>query len=471
MAQMSKLLRRLQAVEAGGNIKVVVGLKRAPDRSIARVPRSGRGRDLAVRTLASAGIGGASNVPTIYRPESIRAEEKAATLEIDVRDLSMLADDAGIEFVRPMRIHRPHLDVSVPLLGVRQSGHAELDGTGVRVAVIDSGIDASHPDLAGRVDLRNSRNFTDEGTARDVTDGNGHGTHVAAIIGGAGRQYRGVAPGVEFISCKVFDSSGSASSESAIIDAVNWAVEKHVDVINYSGGFAPVFNGQAIIDPPWVWPLDLLEEEMAFRDATEAGVVCVVSAGNEGDYGRRGTISMPATCPDVVSVGAVGKNLILSGFSSVGPVYRSPRVNPWEMVDTLSRPAPAGTRVVSKVDLVAPGGEVDRTTALLGSCFYEPGIVSAKSTSQTATTVCDVRPHYKKRSGTSQAAPHIAGLAALVVQAVKSRGLTFREGRAKGIKTVLARAAARLPRYHRREQGAGLPHWARIEAAIAKRRR
>lgn len=114
-----------------------------------------------------------------------------------------------------------------------------------------------------------------------------------------------------------------------MLAAVRWAVERGADVINYSGGFAPLDElSRPIIRPPWVWPEELIEEEVEFQRAMESAVVSVVSAGNEGEIGRRGTLSMPATCPAVISVGAVDKRNVLARFSSVGPALRSASSRP-----------------------------------------------------------------------------------------------------------------------------------------------
>ena len=213
-----------------------------------------------------------------------------------------------MEYVRPVRMHRMHLDVCVRLFGVDARVSSNYTGTGVRVAVIDSGIDYNHPDLRGRVNLDLSRNFTNAGSSTNVMDGHGHGTHIGGIIGGAGSAYRGVAQGVEFLACKVFDSSGK-TAEGVVLTAVRWAIERGAHVINYSGGYAPIiyhpFLGQIVqVAPAWVWPAELLSEEDEFKRAMDNGIVAVVSAGNEGGIGEEGTLSMPATCLAVISVGS-----------------------------------------------------------------------------------------------------------------------------------------------------------------------
>lgn len=466
MAYVSKLLRAFQPDVEDQKLKVVVGLSGRLDDSIRHVARRGETRRRALTALHAAGMrGGALDSPG-FRPASLIAGQRVVSAEMDVRELDRLAATEGVAFIRPQRIHRAHLDESRLMVGGDAAERSGFDGSGVRVAVVDSGIDHTHPDLAGRVNLARSRNFTDEGTASDVTDGNGHGTHVAAIIGGSGRQYRGVAPAVEFIACKVFDASGRSSSEAAVSEAVRWAVEHGADVINYSGGFAPLFNGVPIVEPPWVWPLELVEEEEEFRKAMEAGVVCVVSAGNEGEHGDRGTLSMPATCRDVISVGAIDKGSAVSGFSSRGPAYRSSDVHPADFVESLRDVDSANVRRDRKVDVIAPGGEVSRLAGMAGGCFYKPGIISAKASALHGPTPCDVDNNHRKSSGTSQAAPHVAGLAALIVAASRDRNVALGPRPAYGVKRVIARAASRLANYPRRTQGDGLPSWPDVAAVL-----
>jgi subtilisin family serine protease len=362
----SSLIRYREAVATSGSdpLRVVVALRQAPEADVVDLSIIPRRQSEAMELLRSTGIGGDVLTATGIRPRRILAGLKTVTADIPAGQLESLASSPSVEYVRPVRWHRMHLDASAPLLGVDASVRSRFTGRGVRVAVIDSGIDASHPDLTGRVDLARSRNFTSEGDPDDVTDHHGHGTHVAGIIGGAGNQFRGVAPEVEFIVCKVFDGTGQATEEGAVIEAVRWAVSQGADIINYSGGFAPVYQGVPLIAPPWVWPDELLEEEQEFQRAVEAGVVAVVSAGNEGALGHSGTLSLPATCSAVISVGAISKLRQRSSFSSAGPSLRSPAVPPFEMVASLS-PVLEPVQQIPKVDLVAPGGEVEPTAVTM----------------------------------------------------------------------------------------------------------
>ena len=452
-------------------VKVVVCVSQSPTVTVSRVPTTAKARIVALEALRATGLRGDILRSATLQPRRIVEGVNTVTLQVRAGELEKLAGSPGVEYVRSVRMHRMHLNVSVGLLGVDTGVRSRYDGTGVRVAVIDSGIDHNHPDLCGCVNLNLSRNFTDEGSATDVTGGNGHGTHVAGIIGGAGSTYRGVAPGVEFIACKVFDSSGRATEEGAVIAAIRWAIEKGAHIINYSGGYAPVLNHPTLglivlVTPPWVWPRDLLEEESEFKRAMDNGIVAVVSAGNEGNIGRRGTLSMPATSPAIISVGSVDKQRRLSGFSSVGPAYRSERVLPADAPQTLTTDLRPYTRAYPEVDLIAPGGEVDPAAARSGGCYYLPGIISPLSHNADEELACIVDSRYVRGSGTSQAAPHISGLAALLFQAARGMSIDLGPRRAYIVKGILRAAAQRLGGYKPAEQGRGLPMWVNVERIL-----
>ncbi|MGW6461464.1 S8 family peptidase, partial [Streptomyces sp. NPDC055078] len=124
------------------------------------------------------------------------------------------------------------LERSVPQIGAPRAWASGHDGRGVKIAVLDTGVDSTHPDLKDQVVA--SRNFTSDPDAEDTL---GHGTHVASTAAGTGARsggrFKGVAPGAKILNGKVFDSSG-ASEESAIIAAMEWAAEQGAGVVNLS---------------------------------------------------------------------------------------------------------------------------------------------------------------------------------------------------------------------------------------------
>ena len=170
-------------------------------------------------------------------------------------------------------------------------------GQGVVVAVIDTGIDASHPDLAGVV--VGGTDLSGLGTPRG-TSGVGpsafHGTMVASLIAGQGSEASGVlgaAPGVELLSVSIGLGVPGADTDDQIAKGIIWAVDNGADIINLS-----------LTRNSPVWPRSWDE---AFSYAFENGVVVVAAAGNRAD--GSGRPSAPATIPGVVSVGGVNRNL------------------------------------------------------------------------------------------------------------------------------------------------------------------
>nr|WP_185845855.1 S8 family peptidase [Kibdelosporangium aridum] len=265
----------------------------------------------------------------------------------------------GVTKLRLDRKVKASLDKSVPQIGAPEAWKAGLDGQGVTVAVLDTGIDAQHPDLAGRI--ADSRNFTADPDARD---GFGHGTHVASIIAGSGAasggKYRGVAPGVRLLNGKVLDSSGSGEL-SELMAGMEWAVRAGARVINMSLGGGPSAG-------------DDMVSELADKLTAETGALFVAAAGNSGGIAA---VETPAAASSALAVGAVDKSDRLAAFSARGP----------RLGDAMVKP-----------EIVAPG--VD--------------IVAARAAGTNLGPV--VGEKYTQASGTSMATPHVAGAAALLAQ-------------------------------------------------------
>ncbi|GAB3935105.1 S8 family serine peptidase [Kribbella albertanoniae] len=267
---------------------------------------------------------------------------------------------AGVEKVWLDGKRKPSLDVSVPRIGAPAAWQAGYTGQGTKVAVLDTGIDASHPDLATQV--AGAKNFTAE-AAGDVV---GHGTHVASTIAGTGAassgKYKGVAPDAQLYDGKVCEKTGCP--DSAILAGMEWAAtEVKAQVVNVSLGGA---------DTPGLDPL----EAAVNRLTAETGTLFVIAAGNSGPTDR--TVQSPGSADAALTVGAVDKwNDWLSEFSSRGPRVGDGAVKP---------------------DLMAPGED----------------IVAAKA--KDAIIGVPVGDRYLALSGTSMATPHAAGAAALLVQ-------------------------------------------------------
>lgn len=254
------------------------------------------------------------------------------------------------------------LDVSVPQIGVPEVWAQGLDGTGVTVAVLDTGIDASHPDLAGKVVA--TANFSEEASA---VDGHGHGTHVASIVAGTGAasggRYTGVAPKASLMVGKVLNNDGRGSLSWAI-DGMEWAAHAGAGVVNLSLGSDPTDGTD-----PASQAIDALSEE--------TGTLFVVAAGN--DF-TDAAIGAPAAATAALTVGAVDDDDLLADFSSRGPRRGDAAVKP---------------------NITAPG----------------VNIVAARAAGTTMPGSTPVDDRYTSASGTSMATPHVAGVAALLAQA------------------------------------------------------
>lgn len=175
----------------------------------------------------------------------------------------------------------------------------------VPVAILDTGIDGTHPEFTGRITLCHSE-ITNSSTCQDQ---NGHGTHVAGIVGATGinTNAKGVAPGVQYYIDQVLDSTGSGSF-SGIISGIDWAVANHAKVISMSFGSIPLATTEPNCDSQFTSLAD------AINNAVNAGVTVVAAAGNSGDQG----VGAPGCMSNVIAVGAVDNNDTIASWSSTG---------------------------------------------------------------------------------------------------------------------------------------------------------
>lgn len=173
----------------------------------------------------------------------------------------------------------------------------ETRGAGVTVAVLDTGIDETHPDLADAID--EARDFT---RARSgASDRVGHGTHVAGTIGARQNELGvvGVAPECRLLVAKVLGDDGSGSAAS-VVAGIDWACEQAADVLSLSLGS----------------PEPSREIQAAIERAAAAGKIVLCAAGNEG---RENAVNYPARWPETIAIGAVDRHGRLAPFSSRGP--------------------------------------------------------------------------------------------------------------------------------------------------------
>ncbi|MBI3913452.1 MAG: S8 family peptidase [Chloroflexi bacterium] len=250
------------------------------------------------------------------------------------------------------------LDESVPLIGAPEIYNAGFTGDGVRVGIADTGIDVNHPDFSERIAAL--RDFTGEGDA----DLNGHGTHVAGIVGSSGAasigQYHGVAPDCLLVIAKVLRGDGSGST-SDVIAALEYLVQQQVRVVNLSLGGSRNCDGTDALS-------------VACDATVERGIVVCVAVGNAGP--GAGTLGSPACAKKVIAVGATDRQDQVASFSSRGPTVDG-RVKP---------------------DLCFPGVNI-RSTRAAGTNLGAP-----------------VDSFYTALSGTSMATPHATGACALLIQ-------------------------------------------------------
>ncbi|MFJ6984728.1 MULTISPECIES: S8 family serine peptidase [unclassified Streptomyces] len=254
------------------------------------------------------------------------------------------------------------LDRSTAQIGTPAVWEKGYRGEGVKVAVLDTGVDQGHPDLAGRV--AEAKDFSGSSGTGDAF---GHGTHVASIVGGSGAasdgRRKGVAPRADLLVGKVLGDDGYGS-ESQVIAGMEWAAARGAKVINMSLGSDQPTDGTD--------PMSLALNELSAR----TGTLFVVAAGNSGEAGPR-TVGSPGAADAALTVGAVDRDDRLASFSSRGPRFGDGAVKP---------------------DVTAPG----------------VGIVAARAAGTSMGDVVDE--HYVAASGTSMATPHVAGAAALIAQ-------------------------------------------------------
>lgn len=223
-------------------------------------------------------------------------------------------------------------------------------GKGVVIAILDTGIDTTHPDLKDRI--IDGRNFTNEGCDDDITDRNGHGTHVAGTIAGTqdGQGVVGVAPEADLLICKVLNKHGSGGYRG-ITQAIKWATKwrgpkgEKVRIINMSLG----------------GPIPDEKQYQAILDACSEGILTVVASGNEGDSDENSMeFGYPSCYGECITVSACDQEKKLAPFSNNH----------------------------KQVDVIASGVDVLST--------YPVG-------------------QYAVLSGTSMSTPHVAGALALII--------------------------------------------------------
>ena len=234
-------------------------------------------------------------------------------------------------------------------------------GAGVRVAVLDTGLDLTHPDFVGRTIT--SKSFVPE---EDVQDGNGHGTHCIGTACGSLTSHLpryGVAYAADIFAGKVLSDEGNGS-DGGILAGINWAIANGCQIISLSLG-APVQQGQTY---------SKVYEQVSKRSMNRGSLI-IAAAGNDSwrQFGVIQAVSHPANCPSIMAVAALNDQLAIAPFSNGGLNARG-----------------------GQIDIAAPGVDIY-------SAWPMPT-------------------GYNTISGTSMATPHVAGIAALFAEATAARG-------------------------------------------------
>jgi len=296
------------------------------------------------------------------------------SVKVTKAGLDNLANNSNVKWIDLEESLSPVLSESVPLINATQVWAKDYTGKGQTVCVIDTGVNASHPDLQGKIIGEKCYCRNPEGAnqhccpgglneSNDAEDYNGHGTHVTGIIVSQDATYRGVAPNASVVMVKVCNSSINNSCDNDdILLGINWCKD-HKTMYNISVISISISDGGVYAPGNCyrIWA------DSAITNAVSTGIFVDVASGNEGSTTG---IGYPSCSPNAVSVGASTKNDGMAYF----------------------------TNRASNLDLLAPGLGIWSLrwngNGNLGDCVEVDDIM-----------MC---------SGTSQAAPHVAGVVALL---------------------------------------------------------
>jgi serine protease AprX len=419
------------------SIGVLLAAFVAPAAASGQAPDSKLDRELRVRALAprghsrvivrlTPGVSGDALIRGLHGTAGRRLASVGGQVA-DVPDsaLDALARLPGVSGVSLDRRVRGTLERTGATIGASFVQHIlGLDGTGVGIAVVDSGVTSWHDDLGSS---RVARFVDFVGFQSAAYDDYGHGTHVAGILAGSGYdsggRRRGIAPGATLLVEKVLDGSGQGYI-SNVIAAIDYAIANkdtlNLRIINLSvaAGVYESYNTD---------PLTL-----AAKRAVEAGLVVVSAAGNLGraanGHEQYGGVGAPGNAPWVITVGASSHN---------GTADRSD-----DTVAAFSSRGPSAIDFQAKPDLVAPGVGIE-SLAEAGSTLYNTKpLMRLRGTVQTASEP------YLSLSGTSMASPVVSGTIALMLQA--NAALTPNQ-----VKAILQFTAENRDQYTELAQGAG----------------
>lgn len=266
------------------------------------------------------------------------------------------------------------LDLSVPAIHGDVSRQLLGDGTGVIVGVVDSGVDDTHPALAGTDSTGLPRlvaeaNFVGTEPGNTGDDVHGHGTWVASVIGSADPTYRGMAPDARFVNSRVLSSSNGFPNDVQVRNGLGFAIDNGADVVNLSlNYFATFSSGAGQLDYMIDWAAD------------ERGVVCTICTGNISQGEGGSTVRGPGGAYNGLTVG----------------------------------------RTTSQFDRV----HTDSATAYTQDGRMKPDVVAPGTSITMANDDWETQADFNTASGCSFATPHVAGLVAQQIDAGRSLGLS-----------------------------------------------
>jgi len=334
------------------DIAVIIGFKEKPNESdIEMITKVGG---------TTRRIYGIINAISAMVPENtidnIRKNPRVEYIEIDEKVFAHtnVNDNIPVGTCQEIKTLKQMTPWGINRIGSRLVNAMGNTGQGIKIAILDTGIDKEHEDLSKN--FKGGYNFVENNT--DLTDLNSHGTHVAGIIAAEDNDVGviGVAPDAHIYSVKVLDYAATGTA-SDLVSGIEWSIENNMDIINMSLGSD--------------------EDSISFRRSIEkaynSGVLVIAAAGNNGNgMGTGDSMDYPSKYDGVISVGATDINDKRAKFSSTGP----------------------------KLEISAPGVDIPSTLP---------------------------KNKYGTLSGTSMAAPHVAGVAALVMNA--NPGMTNTEVR------------------------------------------
>ena len=365
------------------------------------------------RTIPQVGIAVASTTNADFRAKASKIGSVVPNLKIQLVDPLQQVEGPLVQFANPptsgdddelFDLQYGHDTVDAP-----EAWNAGERGDGVRVAVLDTGFDTDHPDLAPNVDFAASRDFTGEGLTYTLPDPFSHGSHTAGTVAAAdnGLGTIGVAPEATLILVKMLGDAGSGTFADGIEAIVYAAGPADADVISMSwGARVPVAGDPS--DPEIDTPEEVAEVKrslnLATRFANRQGATLVASAGNDAeDYDQNvGILSLPAMSDHVLAISATTP----IGWAVNPAVNRSTNLASYSNFGNsiIDFSAPGG-------DLLYPGTEDCTVGGITRPCFVFDLVFSTGSNLNPAIA------SYFWSGGTSMAAPHVSGTAAIIIGA------------------------------------------------------